>query len=157
VLASREPMARIVLWSPGRPLWMNLAVSLAIGAIALRLFDPPSPAIGPEEIEGMRSRARFELIHGWSTELGIEPGKTSPGALEELSRRMPATQAVDVRVEGIRYFGRGTMVRARVTVGGAPPPGGSCVRYFHVFRPLFSSEPNAVVPSSSVRYRSRPW
>ena len=150
-------MARIVIWSPERSLVVNLVVTGVFAALAWLAFDWPSPGIDDDALDAMRSRVKFEILQRWSRELEIEPGKSDPGKLQELSRRIGALGAVDVRVEATKRFGRDTIARVRVTVDGGPPPDGGAERYFRVARALFFVEGPIVTPTTAGVFAMRPW
>ena len=150
-------MARIVIWSPERSLGVNLIVMGVFAALAWLAIDWPSPEIDEAAVDAMRSRVKFEILQSWSRELEIEPGKGDPGRLRELSRRIGALGAVEVRVEATKRFGRDTIARMRVTVDGRPPPDGRAERYFRVARALFFVEGPIVTPTAAGVFAMRPW
>jgi hypothetical protein len=150
-------VARIVIWSPERSLGVNLIVTGGFAALAWLAIDWPSPEVDEAAVAAMRSRVKFEILQSWSRELEIEPGKGDPGRLQELSRRIGALGAVEVRVEATKRFGRDTIARVRVTVDGRPPPDGRAERYFRVARALFFVEGPIVTPTAAGVFAMRPW
>ena len=150
-------MGRIVIWSPERSLGVNLVVTGVFAALAWLAIDWPSPAVDEAARDAMRSRVKFEILQSWSRELEIEPGKGDPERLRELSRRIGALGAVEVRVEATKQFGRDTIAQVRVTVDGRPPPDGVGERYFRIGRALFFVEGPIVTPTTEGVFAMRPW